>query len=135
MAQKAPLSIVLEGSASKTLPIEAKVVDRSITYTVTPGIIREIFARTPAVAKAHQELVIAEGKGRINRMNERDFWLAYFKSAFFDPSALRDPKNPLNAFLVVDERPLAMEALVDEPNEESFEDLSADDAFLNVVPD
>lgn len=136
LAQKTPPSIALEGAASKTLPIEAKVVDKSITYTVTPGIIREIFARTPAVAKAHQELVAAEGRGKAARMSERDFWLAYFKSAFFDPGALRDPKNPLHAYLAVDEQPLAKEApMEDELDEEPPEDLSADDESLQVVLD
>lgn len=73
--------------------VEAKVTEKSITYTVTPGIIASIYKSSPEVRQAHEDLVETAGK-----VTEREFWVAYFNSLFFDPRLPPDPKNLLHKY-------------------------------------
>jgi transcription initiation factor TFIIH subunit 1 len=73
-----------KGITSSLVSDELKPVagNSDVKYVLTPAIIQTIFDQHPILKKAFNDLVQSEDK----RLTEREFWLEYFKSKFFNES-------------------------------------------------
>lgn len=72
-----------------------------LKFVLTPSLIQSIFEQNPTMRRAYEELV----KGTPPVMDEKGFWMAYFKSKFFKEglastggSAPTSPDNPLDKY-------------------------------------
>lgn len=77
-----------KGITSSLVSDELKPVsgNSDVKYVLTPTIIQSIFDQHPILKKAFNELVQSEAKS----LTEREFWLEYFKSKFFNGSKTGD---------------------------------------------
>lgn len=73
-----------KGITSSLVSDELKPVagNSDVKYVLTPAIIQSIFDQHPILKKAFNDLV----QGETKTLTERDFWLEYFKSKFFNES-------------------------------------------------
>lgn len=100
-----------------------------IKYTLTPSIIKEIFATTPVIEKAYHELVTTTSSIK-KKMQPAEFWALYFASPFFDSKLKFDAKNPLNDYFEVDkEERMDVEEDFGEDGK-GFDNLSIDDDYI-----
>jgi hypothetical protein len=100
-----------------------------IKYTLTPNIIKEIFATTPAVEKAYHELVTSVS-GAKKKMQPTEFWTFYFASPFFDGKLKIDAKNPLNDYFEAEREKMDVEEDFGDDDDKEFGDLSIDDEYI-----
>ena len=66
-----------------------------VKYVLTPNIIQTIFEQHPILKKAFKDLVSVSGETKT--LTERDFWIEYFKSKFFNESNQKD-SNHLDSY-------------------------------------
>ena len=100
-----------------------------IKYTLTPSIIKEIFATTPVIEKAYHELVTAASSTK-KKMQPAEFWTFYFASPFFDSKLRIDAKNPLNDYVEVENEKMDVEEDFGDDDDKGFDHLSMDDEYI-----